>query len=320
MDMSSRPKLGVSACLLGHEVRYDGGHKRSRYVEGSLGAHVDWVIVCPERESGLGVPREPISIIRETKDGASRLIGQRSGRDYTPLLEGWARRRLELLDEERLDGFVFRRKSPSCGLRKVAAYRDPSRRDPIHDGSGIFASMLEKRFGSLPLTEDGWLCDSGLRESFLDRVFTHWRFGSEVLHEPSVKALRAFHKRHKLLYMAHSPLAYRKLGRLVAGARESTLEALLPVYLHEAMVALDVRTSTGKHANVLQHIMGYFKRVIDAREKKELLAAIDDYRAGLHDIAVPLALLSHHLMKHPESRWLVDQVYFCPHPRQLSGR
>ncbi len=223
MSNPVRPRIGVSACLLGKPVRFDGGHKRSDFVADVLARFVDFVPVCPELESGMPVARESLRLVKDR--GSIRVLGNRSGDDYTDRVATWVQSRLPSLGELNLDGFILKKDSPSCGIERVRLYRDRQDRQPARNGTGLFAAALRERFPSLPMTEEGWLYDASLRESFLGRVFTHHRMRASLLVEPSRAALVAFHTEHKLLYMAHSPRHCRGLGRVVASVAERPLTA-----------------------------------------------------------------------------------------------
>jgi uncharacterized protein YbgA (DUF1722 family)/uncharacterized protein YbbK (DUF523 family) len=312
----SRPRVGVSACLVGREVRFDGGHKRSSFLVDTLGPFVELVPVCPEVESGMPVPRESIRLVA---DGArTRLVGNRTRTDHGDAMERWAAPRLEELAALDLDGFVLKKDSPSCGLERVRLYpsADPDA-SPTRDGTGLFAAALRARLPSLPLAEEGWLADPPLREAFLDRLFTHHRLQVQLLAAPTRAGLIAFHAAHKFLYLAHSPTGYRQLGRLVAKVAERPLDEVVAEYVAGAMDALSVRATPGKHANVLEHILGYFKEELGPDDKREVLELIAELRAGVNGVAVPLAILAHHLRRGGQEGWLAQQVYFDPYPRAL---
>ncbi len=312
-----RPRIGVSACLLGRPVRFDGGHKKSDFVAETLSRFVDFVPVCPEVESGMSAPRESLRLVSHPV--GLRLIGNRSGVDQTDRMTTFATDRVTELLALELDGFVLKKDSPSCGLERVRVYPGITGQ-PARTGTGLFSATLRDRLPSLPLAEEGWLRDAGLRESFLERIFTHHRMRTQLLSEPSRGKLVAFHSEHKLLYMARSPVLYRELGGIVAQSAERPLTATIGLYAARAMAALQERSTPGKQANVLQHILGYFKRVLTPFEKQEILSLIDDFRAGLHGLVVPLTLLLHHLRKHEVGEWLAGQFYFEPYPRELGAR
>lgn len=318
MTDSPRPRIAVSACLLGRSVRFDGGHKKHDFVAGTLSRFVDLVPVCPEVESGMGVPRETVRLVA-TSTGL-RLLGNRSGADQTDRMTAYSERRVAELAALDLDGFVLKKDSPSCGLERVRIYKEELDAQPSRTGRGLFAAKLGDRLSALPLAEEGWLHDPALRESFLARIFTHHRLRTSLLVEPSRGKLVAFHAQHKLLYMAHSAARSRELGRIAAQAGDLPLEATLQLYTAQAMAALGQRSTPGTHANVLQHILGYFKRVLTPFEKQELLSLIEEFRAGLHGLLVPLTLLVHHLHKHDVGEWLGSQRYFQPYPKELGAR
>lgn len=319
--MTLKPRLGVSACLLGQEVRWDAGHKRDAFLVGSLAEHVSWVPVCPEVEVGMPVPREPLRLCGTP--AAPRMIGQRTGTDHTAEMEAWAAARAEELAGQDLDGYVFKKDSPSCGVARVRVYPDREGvAPPARAGAGLFARALARRLPGLPITEEGWLRDQRLRESFLDRTFSHARVRAGLAAAPgsAAAALVELHAAHKFLYMAHSPARQKTLGQLVARAGDLPPAELGPAYLAAAMDALAVTTSRGKHANVLLHILGYFRELMTARERDDILERIDEYRRGIDELSVPLALLAHHLRVHDQSSWLASQVYFDPWPRSIAPR
>lgn len=313
-----RPRVGVSECLLGRQVRYDGGHKRNDFLCDALGVEVSWVPVCPEVEVGMPVPRESMRLVGEV--ARPRLITQH-GIDHTEAMETWAERRIDALAAMRLDGYVLKKGSPSCGLERVRVYAEGGGGGAPAAGSGVFAAALRRRLPSLPLTEEGWLFDERRRESFLDRVFTHARLREAFAVEGAgVGALVEQHAAHKLLLMAHSPSRAKALGRLVGVAAERPFAEVAEEYVAGAMEALAVNATRGKHANVLQHMVGYFRGATPADERDEILARIDEYRRGLHPLAVPLTLIVHHLKRHDPSEWLAAQVYLAPYPLAISPR
>lgn len=316
MSAWSRPKVGVSACLLGFPVRFDGGHKHSDFLE-RLARFVDLVPVCPEVEAGLPVPRESLRLV--TTSTGPRLVGNRTGADFSDRMRAFAAHRVEALASVELDGFILQKNSPSCGLERVRLYRAPDQ-PPAREGTGLFAAALRARFPALPLVEEGWLHDAARRASFLERIFFHRRMRRELWTEPSSAKLVAFHTEHKLLYLSHSPARYRRLGRVVASLGERPLAATLEEYLGEAMSALTEPSTPGKHANVLEHMMGFFKRELSDWEKRELLDLVEEFREGVHGLSVPLALFGHYLRRHDSRGWLARQAYLQPFPRELGSR
>jgi len=269
-------RLGVSACLLGEPVRYDGGHKRDLFLTGTLADYVEWVPVCPEVELGLGVPREAIRLVGRPE--APRLVRERTGEDLTPRMRRYAEDRVRQLAALELDGYVLKRASPSCGLFRVRVYRDSG--VPSGDGRGVFAAALVERLPMLPVEEEGRLADPALRENFVERVFAMARWRAFVAGHPRPRALVAFHTAQKFAVLAHSAEQYTRLGRLVAKAGRSLAREVVDEYGRGLMTALSVRTSRGRHANVLQHLAGFLKRELGPDERAELAEVIAEYRGG----------------------------------------
>jgi uncharacterized protein YbgA (DUF1722 family)/uncharacterized protein YbbK (DUF523 family) len=306
----------VSTCLLGENVRASGGHSRDAFLVDTLGRWVEWVPVCPEVEMGMPTPRPTI---RLAGDPASpRLVPTKGEGDHTEAMEAWGRARLEALARAELDGYVFKKNSPSCGVFRVKVYRDSGM--PARDGRGIFARMVTEAFPLLPVEEDGRLNDARLRENFVERVFAHQRWRGFVASNPRPRDLVAFHTAQKMALLAHSPEHYRRLGRLVAEAGRRPLEDLLAAYGATFMQGLSVLAKRGRHANVLSHLLGFLKDRLDAHDKSELVGLIEEYRSGLVPLIVPLTLLKHHLGRHPVPDWVHVQVYLTPYPKELMLR
>lgn len=308
-------RLGVSACLLGQPVRYDGGHKLDQFLVEGLGRFVEYVPVCPEAEAGLGVPREAMRLVGDP--ACPRLVTVRTHEDHTDLMTGWAERRVRELEAEDLSGFIFKKDSPSSGLMRVKVYAESGM--PVRKGVGMFARAFVEHFPTLPVEEEGRLNDADIRENFIERVFTLKRWREEVVRSPSRGALVRFHSVHKLLLMAHSNEHYRTIGRLVAEAKAHELGELLNTYQGLLLEALALRATPRRHVNVLHHIMGYFKRDLTADEKQELLEVIGTYRAGLVPLIVPITLLNHYVRRFEEP-YLAEQIYLHPHPLELKLR
>jgi uncharacterized protein YbgA (DUF1722 family)/uncharacterized protein YbbK (DUF523 family) len=309
-------RLGVSTCLLGERVRYDGGHKRDLFLINTLGRYVEWVSVCPEFEIGLGVPRESLRLVGDPE--APRLIAPKSGQDHTERMQTWARERLEELAAVKLHGFIFKKDSPSSGLFRVRVYDQNGM--PQRVGTGIFPHEVMKRFPLLPLEEEGRLHDMRLRENFVEQVFVYYRWTCLLEEDPTPGGLVRFHTAHKLTLMAHSPSHYQEMGRLVAQAGSLPWEKLLETYGRLLMEGLKVLGTPGKHTNVLQHLMGFLKDALSKEDKAELLGLIEDYRQGLVPLIVPLTLLKHHLNRYPVPDWVHQQVYLNPYPKELMLR
>ena len=308
-------RIGISACLLGEEVRFDGGHKRDRFLTDTFGRFVEWVPVCPEVEAGFGTPREAMRLV--DVDGRLRLLTVRTHADLTARLEAYAKRRVDELGVEDLSGYVLKSDSPSCGLERVKVYGRSMA--PKRAGTGLFAAQLRRRYPFLPLEEEGRLTDPRLRENFVERVFAYRRARDLFESRWTIASLVAFHTAHKLTLMAHSPAAYRSLGRLVAQRELLAPRELEARYFEGFIGALAIIATPARHANVLQHIAGYFKKLLDRREKAELAEAIDDYRAGLTPLVVPMTLVRHYVRRH-DMVYLSQQVYLEPHPKELMLR
>jgi uncharacterized protein YbgA (DUF1722 family)/uncharacterized protein YbbK (DUF523 family) len=309
-------RLGISACLLGQRVRYDGGHRFDPFLVQTLGRYVEWVPVCPELELGLGVPRETLHLVGDPR--APRLVGTQTGHDLTEDMLAWSRRRLDELEPLELSGFVFKKGSPSSGLRSVPVYDGQGM--PSGSGSGIFAGELVKRWPLLPVEEEGRLEDMRLRESFIERVSCYYRWREMLTREPTPAGLVRFHTAHKMTLLAHSTEHYRSLGRMVAEAGSRPWAELATEYAVGFMNCLKVLATPGKHANVMQHLVGYLKDTLAAEDKAELLSLIDEYRRGLLPLVVPLTLLRHHLSRHLVPEWVNRQVYLNPCAAELMLR
>ena len=309
-------RVGISACLLGQEVRYDGGHKRDLFLTDEFGRFVEWVPVCPEVEAGFGTPREAMHLRRANDE--LRLVTVKTARDLTTSMQQFIRRRMSALDAEQLSGYVLKKNSPSCGLERVKVY-DQNGGSLPPTGIGLFANALTARYPLLPVEEEGRLSDPRLRENFVERVFAYRRLQSLFGERWSVGALVQFHTAHKLILMAHSPDAYRGLGVLVAAPRQLSRAELRRRYSEEFMRALAAIATPRRHTNVLQHMAGYFKKLLDRESKAELQSTIDDYRRGLLPLIVPITLLRHHVRVH-DVEYLKGQLYLQPHPKELMLR
>lgn len=305
-------RIGVSACLLGAQVRYDGGHKRDAFLVDMLGRYAEFVPVCPELELGLGVPRETIRLV--ARDGEIRLVANESGRDLSEQMRAYARKKVRELEALELSGYVLKKNSPSCGLYRVKVYGGPGR--PAQTGRGLFAEALVERFPHLPIEEEGRLCDAKLRESFVERVFAYRRLRDLFQERWTVGRLVEFHAQHKLTLMAHSPPHYTSLGRMVAAAKGTARVELRERYELGFMEALEIPATPGRHANVMMHIAGYFKTKLDEASKRELLEHIEDFRRGLLPRVVPLTLLRHYTRLY-DIEYLAKQRYLAPHPKEL---
>lgn len=308
-------RIGISACLLGEKVRYDGGHKRDGYLVETFGRFVEWVSVCPEVEMGLGTPRETLRLVRIGE--SVRMVMPKTGEDHTDAMQAFARRRLRQLEKDDLCGYVLKKGSPSCGMERVRVFS--SHGMPAKSGRGIFAEELLAHFPNLPVEEEGRLYDPRLRENFIERVFAYRRLRTLFAGRWKQGHLVAFHTAHKLLLMAHSPQAYASLGRLVAGGKSLPHTELRSRYETEFMAALSEKATTRRQTNVLQHIAGYLRPHLDETSRKELQALVEDYRRGLVPLVVPVTLIRYFLRRSPIP-YLNGQVYLEPHPKELMLR
>lgn len=307
--------VGISSCLLGQTVRFDGGHKRDRFLTDILGAYVEFVPVCPEVDIGLGTPRESIHLVRA--EGGERLVGVKSGADHTEKMDAYAREKSDALAPLGLRGYVLKKDSPSCGMERVRVY--DANGVPAKDGSGAFARRLMERHPVLPIEEEGRLRDPRLRENFVTRLFAYDRWLRLRASSPKPKDVVAFHTAHKMLVLAHSPQDYASLGRLVARAGAMDVGELLDRYERTFMAGLGRVASPGRHENVLEHFAGFLKNELDTPDKEELHRVFQDYRAGYVPLVTPLTLLRHHL-KRLGHDWVEAQVYLEPYPRDLALR
>ena len=309
-------RLGVSSCLLGEKVRFDGQHKHDSYITGILSRWFEFVPVCPEVELGLGIPREAIQL--EGPLDNPRLVSVRNREDITNSMQTWCAQRIRELEDENLCGYILKAKSPSCGMERVKVFPAEGKM-PIKKGRGMFADAFMQHFPNLPVEEEGRLHDAALRENFLERVFTlkRWR---EMMEQANTRSgLVKFHERHKYLLMAHSIPHYRALGRIVAELKGHPLKKIQQDYLDGLLHALHLRATVKKHVNVLQHLAGYFKKQLGADEKAELQELIDQYHQGYVPLIVPVTLMNHYVRKYNET-YLKGQFYLFSGPIELQLR
>ena len=308
-------RIGISACLLGVEVRFDGGHKRDTFLTNVLGPYVEYVPVCPEVEMGLGTPRETLRLVRQPV--GLRMITTRTGIDHTDGMNRWSKRRLEELAGEDLSGYVLKKDSPSCGMERVKTYGGGAL--PARDGRGLFASALLGRVPLLPVEEEGRLSDPTLRENFIERIFAYRRLHDLFSGRWTPGTLVAFHTGQKMSLLSHSTTAYNELGRLVARAGTVPRADLRRGYETLFMQTLARPATRARHTNVLHHMAGHLKRMLDADSRAELAACIDEYRRAVVPLIVPLTLIRHYVRVH-DVTYLKGQVYLEPHPRELMLR
>ncbi|HBC57500.1 MAG TPA: DUF1722 domain-containing protein [Gammaproteobacteria bacterium] len=306
-------RIGVSACLVGHKVRYDGGHKQDNYILHTLSRYFKFVEICPEVELGLGTPREPIQLRQQGE--SVRLVAVNSGRDLTGDMQQYARKRVRQLHNNHLHGYLFKRASPSCGISRVKIYQQKGA--PKHSGVGVYAQTVMERWPNLPVEEEGRLNDSDLRVNWITRVFAYaalqnlwsssWRLGKLV----------EFHTRYKFVLLSHSEKEYRQMGQLVAEANKTRPHQLKQEYEQLFMSALRKKATTRKHTNVLQHMVGFFKKELGSRERQALVESIEDYRQGYVPLIVPITLIRHYVAVLGIS-YLSNQVYLNPYPKELA--
>jgi len=313
--MHERITLGVSACLLGQNVRYDGGHKLDRFIRDTLGRYVDFVPVCPEVECGLPIPREAMRLVGNP--ASPRLMTIRSQKDLTGQMERWGKTKLDALANKDLCGYIFKSRSPSSGMARVKVYNDKGQPEP--KGVGIWAGMFMERFPDLPVEDEGRLHDPVLRENFINRIFVVKRWQDLLRSGKDLGELIRFHTRHKLLLMAHHEPSLRRMGRLLAGGKGADREELFAEYERLLMYSLGLKTTVKKNVNVLYHAMGYFKKDLSQDEKAELREVIDSYAQELLPLIVPVTLINHFVRKY-EQPYLREQYYLNPHPLELKLR
>ena len=313
--MENRIKIGISQCLLGENVRWNGGHARSRFITDTLSHYVDFVPVCPEVEAGFPIPRETFRLAGDPEN--PRLITTRSKVDHTDKMVQWASQRVEKLESENLCGFIFKKDSPNSGLLRVKVYNEKGM--PVKKGVGLFARAFTERFPRIPVEEEGRLNDPNLRENFIEQIFTLKRWRETLEMKKSVGRLVDFHTRHKLLILSHSQTHYRALGKLVAQGKSLPLETLYDHYELQLLESLSLKATVKKNINVLLHLLGYFKKELTADEKKEVLEIIDRYGEAYVPLIVPITLINHFVRKYQQP-YLLQQLYLNPHPLELKLR
>ncbi len=314
-------RVGVSACLLGEEVRYNGGHKRDPFLTDMLGRYVEWVPVCPEVEIGLGTPRPAMRLVRiggtAGDTGEIHLITPETGADHTAAMREYSARRVEELGAERLAGYILKKDSPSCGMERVKLYPAETGGMPVKSTRGLFADALLSRHPDLPVEEEGRLNDPLLRESFVTRIFLRDRWLRAEAEGWTRAALMRFHEHHKFLFLARNQAGMRRLGRLLGDSgKKDSPEDLARAYL-AGMTGILRRAPTRRgHTNALYHLAGFVTDRVDDGDRRELIESIERYRAGLLPLIVPVTLLRHHVRR-LDVEYLRGQIYLDPHPREL---
>lgn len=303
--------VGISSCLLGENVRYDGGHKRDAYIIGTLSEYFEFRPCCPEVEIGLGVPRPTLRLVQQ--DDAVRCVGvDNPAQDVTARLQAHADRLQAYYTD--VCGYILKKDSPSCGMQRVRIYDAHGRAQ--RQGIGIYARRMMHNNPLLPVEEEERLGDPALRENFIERVFVLRRWKILQANGLTPHTLITFHARHKLSVMSHDQNRYRQLGRLLAGVNDRNLQAVAGDYIAQLMQALQIIATRGNHVNVLQHIQGYLKKQLDADDKMELNEIIERYRIGELPLIVPVTLLKHHFRRCPDA-YIDNSYYMSPYPQQL---
>ncbi len=318
MCIYNKIKVGISSCLLGQTVRYDGGHKRDAWITQTLGQYFEFLPLCPEVGAGLGIPRPTMHLVRQnTKLRAVNIKDENI--DNTDVIVNFGHQVAPQLTQ--LCGYILKKNSPSCGMERVKVYaNNGEHRPPERNGVGIFAAYLRQYFPLLPLEEEGRLCDPVLRENFIERVFVYQRW--QTLEKQGLKPadLVNFHADHKYIFMAHDQINARELGHLVAQAGNDTDFAQLTMqYIQQVMHTLEKVVTRGQHTNVLMHLTGYLKPHLDKLDREELLETIHAYRLGYVPLIVPITLIKHHFRRYPQP-YIQRQHYLNPHPSELMLR
>ncbi len=307
--------VGVSQCLLGAPVRFDGGHKRSPYLTDVLAAVIEFRPVCPEVAIGLGIPRKPIHLLVDGNGERVRGV-ENSELDVTDALVAQA----ELVARQMPDicGYVFMQKSPSCGVFGVKRYQHNGQFMDIQ-GRGAYAKRFMELMPYLPVEEAGRLNDPGLRENFLARVFAVHDFKTYLSEEPTASKLINFYSRYKYQVMAHHVPGYFEIGRFLSNLSGRNIHHCRDQFFQLLMKSLSHHATRKGNTNAMMHLRGYLKGILTAQDKQELSQLIDSYRLGRVPLVVPLTLLKHHLLK-LDNPYLAPQTFWSPHPEQLGLR
>ena len=314
--MDNKIKIGVSSCLIGEKVRWNGDHKQNHFVREILANYFEYVSVCPEMEVGMGVPRETVALYGNLEK--SRMISKKTQTDWTRPMNNYIKDRLKSLTQDDLCGYIFKSKSPSCGLGRIPVYSEFGS-NKVRHGSGMFAQAFTKAFPIVPTEDEGRLNDPRIRENFIVKVFSFYRLQALFKHNFSLGALVKFHTQQKFLLLAHSRKHYDTLGQLVAKSKSMRIEILKVKYGEVFMEALTFKATPKKNTDVLLHMMGFLKKILSKEEKKDILSVIEDYRKQLLPLIVPITLIRHHVSKH-KIEYLIGQAYLNPHPKELMLR
>jgi uncharacterized protein YbgA (DUF1722 family)/uncharacterized protein YbbK (DUF523 family) len=310
--LQGKPQIGVSACLTGQAVRFDGGYMLNKFVKNDCEEFFDIHTMCPEVEIGLGIPR-PVIQLRDFNGDIRLVFSKNPEKDLTDTMRDYAENKLDHLPP--LDGFIFKKDSPSCGVYKVPV-KDNKSGMRKRNGMGLFAQTFKQRHPLVPTEDEGRLNDEGIRQNFLERVYAHYRWRKIAETESPLKEFREFHKNYKLILMAKDDRAYRQLGRIASSVNKNNFKELGEQYFDLFMRTMSKIPSHGHHVNVMMHILGYLKKHLDKKDKVELLQWFESYREGRVSRITPLILLQHHFNRH-ENRYIADQYYFSPFPEKL---
>ncbi|MGO3345081.1 MAG: YbgA family protein [Marinomonas sp.] len=314
-NLSHKIPVGISSCLLGDNVRFNGGHSRSAYCDATLSDYFDYQKFCPEVAAGFGTPRPTLRLEGDPLTPRMTYSNQKGGDITHTFMEA----SLPYVDKlGHLDGYILMKNSPSCGLERIKVYQENGH-PHMQRSAGLFTKALQERYPLLPIEEDGRLNDPLLKENFLMRVFAHHEFRHCVAAEPSMKTLIAFHSRYKYLVMAHSQPAYKLLGKLLSGNDPRPINALKDAYFEAFMSALSKPAKRKNHCNALMHLVGYLKGAVDVAIRKDIIEVIEQYRRGEVNLATPMALL-HHYLNNYGSQYVKEQRYFAPYPSALGIR
>ena len=313
MIMTDKIRIGVSSCLIGEKVRWNGDHKQDRYVREILSRYFEYIPVCPEVEVGMGVPRETVALYGDPEKPS--MISKKTQTDWTKPMGKYIKSRINTLSDDDLCGYIFKSKSPSCGISRVPLYSEFGSHKVKH-GPGMFANAFINSFPLVPTEDEGRLNDPRIRENFIVRVFSFKRFNLLLNQKFSLGKWVKFHTQHKFLLLAHSRKHYDDLGELVAHSKTIKPSELKKKYGELFMEALTSKSTPKKNTDVLLHMMGFFKKLLTKIEKEDIFSTIEDYRSEILPLIVPVTLIRHQVKKH-NIEYLNDQVYLNPHPKEL---
>jgi uncharacterized protein YbgA (DUF1722 family)/uncharacterized protein YbbK (DUF523 family) len=312
---ASKIKVGVSSCLLGEKVRWDGNHKQDSVIKNQLRRIFEWVPTCPEVEIGMGIPRESVQLTGGSK--APLMVGNRTGTDWTRRMNRYSQKRSAELERMDVCGYIFKSKSPSCGIGRIPVIGKNGK--PQRNGRGLFAEAFMRQCSLIPVEDEDRLHDARIRENFITRVFAYHRLRQLLNDRLSRKALVEFHTAHKFLLLAHSRKHYDALGKLVANAKQLSPSKLKLLYAEQFMRAFTSKTTIRKNFDVLYHMLGFFKKLLSESEKRDVIEAIEDYRKERVPLTKPITLIQRHARKYKVDD-LADQVYLRSVDKKVSSR